>query len=334
MIFIVGNSRSGTTLMGRILGANSDVYTFEELHFFEKMVSDEDVVSPKDLSHADQAALARRLLASARGNIFSSTKDAGLDPDVDAILAKSNGVSAVDIYRAFLAHETQRHGKSTPCEQTPRYLFSLGSVLHAFPDARVVVMVRDPRDILLSQKGKWRTYFHGSWDMPLHEALRVWANFHPILVTKMWASACRETRKWRNDPRVMVVKFESMIGNEETTVRALSDHCGIKFEPEMLKIDDVGSSITPDQQGAKGINPKAANRWRSVPMSQFERAAVATFCKRDMLDYGYEPIEVSWRRLSIALMIPSLCVKAALSLAFHLRNPRVTMEFIKKRFLK
>ena len=33
-IFIVGSSRSGTTMMGRILGNHSDVFTFKELHFF------------------------------------------------------------------------------------------------------------------------------------------------------------------------------------------------------------------------------------------------------------------------------------------------------------
>ena len=33
-IFIVGSSRSGTTMMGRILGKHPDVFTFKELHFF------------------------------------------------------------------------------------------------------------------------------------------------------------------------------------------------------------------------------------------------------------------------------------------------------------
>lgn len=36
-IFIVGNSRSGTTMMGRILGNHTDVFTFHELHFFEQL---------------------------------------------------------------------------------------------------------------------------------------------------------------------------------------------------------------------------------------------------------------------------------------------------------
>jgi omega-hydroxy-beta-dihydromenaquinone-9 sulfotransferase len=37
MIFVVGNSRSGTTMTGRILNCHKDVFTFNELHFFEQI---------------------------------------------------------------------------------------------------------------------------------------------------------------------------------------------------------------------------------------------------------------------------------------------------------
>ena len=39
MLFVVGNSRSGTTMMGRILGNHPDVFTFGELHFFGQLWS-------------------------------------------------------------------------------------------------------------------------------------------------------------------------------------------------------------------------------------------------------------------------------------------------------
>ncbi|MGY8989337.1 MAG: sulfotransferase, partial [Flavobacteriales bacterium] len=38
-IFVVGNSRSGTTMMGRIIGKHSSVFTFKELHFFGQLWS-------------------------------------------------------------------------------------------------------------------------------------------------------------------------------------------------------------------------------------------------------------------------------------------------------
>ena len=34
-IFIVGSSRSSTTMMGRILGNHNQIFTFKEIHFLE-----------------------------------------------------------------------------------------------------------------------------------------------------------------------------------------------------------------------------------------------------------------------------------------------------------
>ena len=38
-IFIVGSSRSGTTMISRILNNNKSVFSFKELHFFSQLFS-------------------------------------------------------------------------------------------------------------------------------------------------------------------------------------------------------------------------------------------------------------------------------------------------------
>ena len=45
-IFIVGNSRSGTTMLARILGNHDNVFTFHEIHFFEQLVDDSSLNTP------------------------------------------------------------------------------------------------------------------------------------------------------------------------------------------------------------------------------------------------------------------------------------------------
>lgn len=37
-IFITGNSRSGTTMMSRILGISKEVFAFHEIHFFGNII--------------------------------------------------------------------------------------------------------------------------------------------------------------------------------------------------------------------------------------------------------------------------------------------------------
>lgn len=39
LIFVVGNSRSGTTMLRRVLGNHLQIYMFDELDFFEQQVN-------------------------------------------------------------------------------------------------------------------------------------------------------------------------------------------------------------------------------------------------------------------------------------------------------
>ena len=50
-------------------------------------------------------------------------------------------------------------------------------------------MVRDPRDVLLSQKNKWKRKFLGANDIPFFELLRARFNYHPYTISKMWKTA-------------------------------------------------------------------------------------------------------------------------------------------------
>ena len=56
-IFIVGSSRSGTTMMGRILGNHSEIFTFKELHFFGTIWTNN---SNQNLSKKQQVELLSR----------------------------------------------------------------------------------------------------------------------------------------------------------------------------------------------------------------------------------------------------------------------------------
>lgn len=333
MIFVVGNSRSGTTLVGRVIGAAGTVHTFEELHFFETLVSDADARTRPPLSEAARLSLARRLLASARGNIFAPTTGDELLADAKTVVDAAGGTDAIAVYKGVLAHEIRRKGALDGCEQTPRYLFSLPAVLDAFPTAKIVIMIRDPRDVLLSQRSKWRTYLHGTWNMPWTEALRVWANYHPALIAKLWASAEGEARKWLDHPAVMLLRFEDLAAEPEASIRKLALHCGVPFNPAMLEVADTGSSIRPDQKGAKGVNRASSGRWRSHPLSRGEEAAVALFCHDGMARHGYEAVRPAHHRLNLCLSLPTLLIKAPLAVALNLRRSKQLVTYVWKRFL-
>jgi len=176
VVYVVGNPRSGTTMLGLMLHNHPKVYTFLELHFFDRLWDPRERHHP--LSCNEAVHLAQRL--AGRGRRWGDSKRYFLgsplyNPDIVDVDSPNN-LYPVDIYEAFLRANTAEHGKTIPCEQTPNYVFYLREILEAFPKARVVNIVRDPRDVLLSQKNRWRRQFEGTSKMA----------YHPISTSWLW----------------------------------------------------------------------------------------------------------------------------------------------------
>ena len=74
---------------------------------------------------------------------------------LDALTA--NPETPAQLFSAFLYHEATENGKTFPCDQTPRNVFYIKDILELYPEARIINMIRDPRDVLLSQKRKVET---------------------------------------------------------------------------------------------------------------------------------------------------------------------------------
>ncbi len=222
------------------------------------------------------------------------------------------------------------NGRFIACEQTPANVFYIADILDAFPNARVLVMVRDPRAVLLSQKGKWRRRNLGEKRLPLVEPVRAWFNYHPVVVARLWKAAVEAGERYEHDDRVQQIAFESLLKDPESTMLTLCEWLDLDFLREMLEVPQWSSSNEPDSDTV-GIKAQRAERWREGGLTETEVFVCERMVGPAMARHGYTLSNARppfYRIAGSALLLP---FKLAGALPLNLRNLGNPVAALRKR---
>ena len=331
MVFVVGNSRSGTTLMSRILGGHPSIFTFHELHFFEELW-DPGQRAPS-LNFAQANNLFARLLAIQRQGYFQRANHSGYLPEARAACETGEtSFRGIEVFQRFLQYEAAKHGCSIACDHTPRNVYYIEDILESFPGAFIVHMVRDPRDVLLSQKNKWRRRSLGGGNIPRREAIRSWVNYHPITISLLWRSGLLAGSHWEGHPRVITIQFEHLLASPDDQIHALCEGIGIEFQTEMLAVPQIGSSLGQDRPSQIGINHDVVQRWRQGGLQPVEILLSQRINQGIMGAFGYTPEPVSASILAVVWLTITWFFKAGLALIFNIRRVRNPLRAWRRRF--
>ena len=137
-IFVVGAGRSGTTLLQRLLSAHSRIAIAPETHWLRQ--AEHRTGRPAAEEPADPEAAFAGYAANLR------FRDLGIDQARWRALAEATpGPRLRAGFAALLAAYAERAGKPRVGEKTPGHVFWAQLLLEWFPDARLVVIMRDPR---------------------------------------------------------------------------------------------------------------------------------------------------------------------------------------------
>ncbi len=327
ILFVVGNSRSGTTLMAQILGRNYRVFTFTELHFAEHLwVERKPYVSKKSARK-----ILHRLFCSSRVHAFKSCKKCMFNNEIDYLLKdKMFPIKGLELFRDFLFYETKMNGKYIPCEQTPRNLFYLDAMLEFFPDAKVIYMVRDPRDVLLSQKFKWKRYFKAKNEpYPFSEAVRNFINYHPITISLLWRSSASFIIPYLSNPNIKCVKFEELIFEPKKCVVEVCNFIGVEFEKKMLDVPYAFSSIFEDEE-KNGFDIRRTGNWEKQ-LNSAEVFFIEKITGNLMERFGYQKSNKSPNPILVFYYLLTFLPKTFFAVIFNLSRNKSIFYSIYKR---
>lgn len=194
-IFIVGLPRSGTTLVEMILSAAPGVTACGELTLAD--------------------LLERRLLATSSASVPTS---------------------------ALMAEFAQEYRLRMPTLPTDAICFTdkmpsnfrfVGPLLCAFPNARVVNVRRDPRDVALSM---WmRRFPAGGMGFTHHLPwIADQANLYQAFM-KHWETAYPE--------KILSIQYEDLVRDLETNTQKLAAHCKVEWSQQMLSPEQNKSRV-------------------------------------------------------------------------------------------
>lgn len=288
LIFVVGASRSGTTMLSRILGRNRCLFGMQELHFFGDIWDPNQI--DEELSNEKAAEIGALLLARQRKDIWGGGPETQDYELAKTIVLTQNTFTYSSLYRAVVLFLAEHHGKTVAVEQTPRNVYYLPNLLKSFPSSRVIEVVRDPRAVLYSQRQRWKMRSLGAKNVPRKEILRVWFNYHATTMSLLWRKAVWAGMAVSDDPRVKRVRYEDIVDHPEKTVYEICLFLGIEFSPDMLSIPRVASSTATNAHQHSGISRESIDAWQiGLPIGEREICERITGDTARELGYNLSP---------------------------------------------
>jgi len=248
-VFIVGVGRSGTSLLQSMLHAHPDVAFLPETHFFRRYVA-----RPYSCwKHEREGA------ETLRSTLASDEEYQRADIPEDELLSPFlNGAQCFNlaaVYTRLLRLYRGQEEVSVIGEKDPRLVDYLPQIHQSLPEAKILHIVRDPRDVLLSR-------MNADWSAGRPDWLQV-------LTYRAQLSRGREQGHHSFGERYMEVRYEDLLGEPEQVLRNVSEHVGVTYSDAMFAF----------QQSAEELVHESERSWKEETTGPLLRDKTGKWCK-------------------------------------------------------
>jgi hypothetical protein len=238
-LFVVGCSRSGTTLSQRLLASHSRIHSFPETGVFLKALGMRGRVLPwvhLGLTAGKERKALSRLLARAGEGRGAAPP---LLPPRRVILRRS----LADVV-GFLDALALGAGADVWVEKTPRHVLHAARIRELVPRSIFIHVVRDGRDVVASIVDRARR-FPGRF--PRQD--------RPGYGIRQWNRSLAATEEAMGREGHVVLSYHALASSPESTLKALCDGVGVEYEEGMLDPMSVASTfVTEDEHWKEQVN--------------------------------------------------------------------------------
>jgi hypothetical protein len=241
--FILGAPRSGTSLLSRMLDSHPAIAVPDETKIFETFLPllplYGDLREPRRLRRLVEDILGWRWMRRLPGL-----------PAADAVVERVARPDLGAVFAAVLDSWSQGQGKAHWGEKTPSNLYYWADIHAAFPHATVVHVLRDGRDVAISQ---------------------IRAPFGPktmVSAAERWnffVAGVRALGQRLGPERYREIRYEDLLASPRETIETILTLVGEPFDPAVLRFHQrqrpVGTDPINDRNIQRPLQVTNSGKW-------------------------------------------------------------------------
>ena len=258
---IVGVGRSGTTLLMSMLSAHPDMTMPPEFHFVNQYI----LTRPG----ATLPEMTERLTADARFARLGLTIKEAVQPFTD----QNESFSTVKLYRAILSLYAVKQGVHIIGDKSPKNIECLPILRRVFPDAKIIHLIRDPRDVYLSRK-------QAAWSASRSDTLQ-------FLAYRAQYELGQRLGPQLFGDNYLEIYYENLLSQPQTELERVCRLLDVPFDERMLNFSGAAKELVFADEIAwkkEALGPlltQNMNKWRREltpeKVRQIEAACSPTF---------------------------------------------------------
>jgi len=274
VFFIVGTSRSGSTLLQSMLNSHSGITIPPETHYF---------YSCKKVNNKHCNANCEKRFRNELIEFWCRKKTRIADLQLCENRLKEFAADLglhepCDLYNLYLTLYRKKRGKQIVGEKTPKHILFTSDIFKAFPKVKIISLFRDPRAVAHSEK----CVQFGSPSV--------------FVTSKRWRKYVKTHHKLNNRLSVdqyMSLRYCDLVENTQSELEKLCKFLGVDFSESMLKFYKREEKGFPDQEKSwknETFEPLKKNKnieWKSE-LSQQEIAIIEATAGRYLGSIQYK----------------------------------------------
>jgi tetratricopeptide (TPR) repeat protein len=231
LALLCGHPRSGTTLLEQVVDSHPDIVSLEETAIFH-----DDAYMPLARTQPDETPML---------------------PVLEAASTEALRQSRTNYFRSAELFLGQPIGDLLLIDKNPSLTFLIPLLLRIFPEIKLLVALRDPRDVILSCFMQ---------DMPLNQGSSPYLSLEGTVEDYSAMMILWQTLKPMLEGRYLEVRYEDMVADLEPVARRTLDFLGVSWDARVLGFDEhARQKVVRSPTYADVTQPvykRAVGRWR------------------------------------------------------------------------